>query len=43
VEVIVVVEVELVMLAYSDRYVQLMKPEQNMDSMLLLKKKKFSF
>ncbi len=31
-------EVELVMLAYLDRYVQLMKPEQNRDSMMQLEK-----
>ncbi len=32
------VEVELVMLAYLDKYAQLMKHEQNRDLMLLLKK-----
>jgi hypothetical protein len=38
VEVIVVAEVEPVMLACLDKYVQLMKHEQNKGLMLLLKK-----
>jgi hypothetical protein len=40
VQIIVGVEVELVMLACLDKYVQLMKHEQNRDSMLPLEKKR---